>query len=372
MIELADPNLQFAPGATNGTFSSVANLETLAGTNLDVDALHYVTRSITLGTIHTIDLQPGDVLFSTNGPETIGGLAVDRDDIMLFRPDTPGDYSSGTFAYVLRGPIGGVDMKSFSLIEQDTTFGDTTLQAGDFLFSQEVGSGNDVYVYHTVDVGDGTTAGTSELIISGSDVGITAAISGLELLETNTTLGDETLAAGELLVSVDALDNLIGTSGITADQRDIFRLQVVKTTALTGTSVADAALLMDGAPLSLDSNEEDLDALTVVSSGNPTATPSSELTVTTVDDVADGDTSSVAALIARPGQRRRDLPARSDRRRECHQRPQHDQFQYRRNGPAHHQPQRRPAQHHRYAGHRRYQRAGLWQCTGDPNRWYPH
>ncbi len=302
VIELADPNLQFAPGTTNGTFSSVANLEALAGTNLDVDALHYVTRSITLGTTHTIDLQPGDLLFSTNGLETIASLgSVQRDDIILFRPDTPGDYSSGTFAYVLQGPIGGVDLKSFTLIEQDTTFGDTTLQAGYFLFSQEVGSGNDIYVYHTVDVGDGTTAGTSELLISGSDVGITAAISGLELLETNTTLGDETLAAGELLVSVDALDNLIGTSGITADQRDIFRLQVVKTTAVTGTSVADAALLMDGAPLSLDSNEEDLDALTVVSSGNPTATPSSELTVTTVDDVADGDTSSVAALIGDPG-----------------------------------------------------------------------
>ena len=241
------------------------------------------------------------MLFSTNDQETLRRVTVDRDDIILFRPDTAGDYSSGTFAYVLRGPIGGVDMKTFSLIEQDTTFGDTTLQAGDFLFSQEVGSGNDVYVYHTVDVGDGTTAGTSELMISGSDVGITAAIDGLELVETNTTLGDETLAAGELLVSVDALDNVIGTSSVTADERDVFRLQAVKTTAVTGTSVADAAILMDGAPLNLDSNEEDVDALTMVSSGTATAAPTSKLTVTTVDDVDDGDTSSVAALIADPG-----------------------------------------------------------------------
>ena len=72
-----------------------------------------MTRNITLGTTHTVDLQPGDVLFSTNGPETIQSLAVDRDDIMRFRPDTPGDYSSGTFAYVLRGPLGGGDLKAF-------------------------------------------------------------------------------------------------------------------------------------------------------------------------------------------------------------------------------------------------------------------
>ena len=301
VIALTDPNLQFDPGTTNGTFSSALNLETLAGTNIDVDALHYVTRNITLGTTHTIDLQPGDLLFSTNGPETIQTLAVERDDVMLFRPDSPGDYSSGTFSYVFKGPIGGVDLKSFSLIEQDTTFGDTTLKAGDFLFSQEVGSGNDVYLFRTVDVGDGTTAGTVELLIRGNDVGITAAIDGLELLETNSTLGDETLAAGELLISVDVLDSGIGTSSVTADQQDIFRLQVVKTNLVTGTTVADAALLLNGTSLNLNTNDDDLDALTVVSGSDPTATPNSTLTVTTTDDVADGDTSSVAALIGSPG-----------------------------------------------------------------------
>lgn len=107
VIQLADPNLAFDPGTTNGTFSSAFNLEALAGTNIDVDALHYVTRNITLGTTHTVILQSGDVLFSTNGPETIQSLPVARDDIMRFRPDTPGDHSSGTFAYVLRGPLAG-------------------------------------------------------------------------------------------------------------------------------------------------------------------------------------------------------------------------------------------------------------------------
>ncbi len=264
VIELADPNLQFAPGTTDGTFASALNLEALAGTDLDVDSLHYVTLNITLGTTHTIDLQPGDLLFSTNGPETIDSLPVDRDDIMLFRPDSAGDYSSGTFSYVLDGPIGGVDLKSFSLIEQDTSFGETTLTAGDFLFSQEVGSGSDVYVFHTIDVGEGSkTDGTVEFLVNGNDVGITAAISGLELIETNTGLGDETLAAGELLVSLDALDGGIGTSGITADQQDIFRLQVSKTNLAVGPAVADAASWLDGPSLNLDTDLEDLDALSL-------------------------------------------------------------------------------------------------------------
>ena len=107
VIELADPNLAFDPGTTDGTFSSALNLETLAGTNLDVDGLHYVTRDITLGATNTVVLQRGDVLFSTNGFEMITGLGdVERDDIIRFRPDTAGDYSSGTFSHVLGEVVG--------------------------------------------------------------------------------------------------------------------------------------------------------------------------------------------------------------------------------------------------------------------------
>ncbi len=279
-------------------------LKHLAGTNLDVDGLHYVTSDITLGSTNTVVLQRGDVLFSTNGFEMITGLGdVERDDVIRFRPDTAGDYSSGTFSYVLGEVLGGLpkDLKAFTLIEQDTPFGDTTLNAGDFLLVDE-DDPSSVYLFRTANAGNATqTNGTIELLITGSDVGITAAIDGLELVETNTTLGDETLAAGELLLSVDALDSGIGTSDVTADEQDVFRLQAVKTTAVTGTSVADAAILLDGTSLSLDTAGEDLDALTMVSSGTATAAPTSTLTVTTETDVDDGDTSSVSALIADPG-----------------------------------------------------------------------
>ena len=300
VIQLADPNLAFEPGTTDGTFSSALNLETLGGANLDVDALHYVTRNITLDTIPAVNLQAGDLLFSTNNAESSVQLGnVARDDIIRFRPDVAGDYSSGTFTVVVPGVVGGGgagdDLKALTLIEQNMTFGDTTLNAGDFLLVDE-DHPSDIYLYRTL-------GGTRELLVAGNDIGITAPIDGLELLETNTTLGDETLAAGELLVSVDVSDGGIGTSGITAEQQDIFHLQIVKTNLVTGTAVADAALLMDGSSLNLNplEDDEDIDALTVVSGSNPTATPSSTLTVTTSDDVDDGDTSSVAALIGNPG-----------------------------------------------------------------------
>ena len=37
--------------------------------------------------------------------------------------------------------------------------------------------------------------------------------------------------------------------------QDVFRLQAVKTTAVTGTSVADAALLLDGGLVGLDDRQ---------------------------------------------------------------------------------------------------------------------
>jgi uncharacterized repeat protein (TIGR01451 family) len=276
---LADPSLQFAPGPTNGMFSSVVNFEALTGVNFTLDGMHYVTRNITLGATYTIDLEPGDLLISTLGTEDFGTIQVEDTDVFLFEPDSPGDYSSGTFSHVLHDlelladtPLNGMtDLWSFSLIEEDATFVDTTLTAGDFLFSQEGDNENNVYVFHTLDVGEGTTYGTADVLINGNDIGINQAISGMQLVETTTTLGDETLAAGELLLSLHDDDTGIGTSGISADQQDIFRLQVSETNLVAGTAVADAALLLDGSSLNLDTDLEDLNALTIVPGINATA-----------------------------------------------------------------------------------------------------
>ena len=274
VIELSDPDFQLNPGTTNGTFTSALNVETLAGIDLDVDGLHYVTRNITLGTTHTVSLQTGDLLISTRGSENLGAITVDDSDVFMFRPNSSGDYTSGTFSHVLSGldaladpDLNGMtDLWAFSLVEHDTTFGDTELKEGDFLFSQEGANGNNIYIFNTVDVGDGTTDGTAEILVDGDDIGITVAIDGLELIETTKTLGDETIVAGELLVTLSLTDNGIGTSTISVEDEDIFRLQVAETTLVAGTAVADASLLLDGSEINLDSTDEDLDAIALVPS----------------------------------------------------------------------------------------------------------
>jgi len=276
VLRFGDPNWELEPGVTNGTFSSVLNLDLLADDgNADVDAVHYVTHGITIGGANAIALQPGDLLVSTHENETFntGAFTASQQDVFLYRPVVAGDYSSGTFSHVLKDihllpdtDLNGTsDIWAISLVEHDTDVGDTTLSEGDFLFSLQGGAGgNDIYVFHTVDVGDGTTDGTAEILIEGNDIGLTKKLIGLELVEHATQIGDELLSAGELLVTPDDLNSGIGTSGITADCQDVFRLQVTETTLVATTAVSDAKLLIDGSEVGLDSNPESPDALTLL------------------------------------------------------------------------------------------------------------
>jgi len=52
VLQFGNPNLAFEPGTTDGTFSSVFNLDTFAGaTNVVIDAIHYVGRDILVGAV---------------------------------------------------------------------------------------------------------------------------------------------------------------------------------------------------------------------------------------------------------------------------------------------------------------------------------
>ena len=64
-----DPDLTYETGPTgqtNGTFGLVFDLEEFTG-SADIDAIHYVSRAITVGTTTTIALVEGDLLLSTDG-----------------------------------------------------------------------------------------------------------------------------------------------------------------------------------------------------------------------------------------------------------------------------------------------------------------
>ena len=127
MLAFGAPDLGFGENTTAGTFSSTGfNLDAFAGGDADIDALHYVTQTVTVGSgANAVTLLAGDLLLSTQSGETLTStntLTVAHEDVFAFRPDTPGDYSTGTFIFVLDKPTGG-DTTGVSLVEQDTVVG---------------------------------------------------------------------------------------------------------------------------------------------------------------------------------------------------------------------------------------------------------
>ncbi len=274
-LRFGDPNLNLEPGTTSGTFSHIFNLDAFAADgSVDLDALEYVSRFMTIGSgANTLNLQTGDVLISTLDDETLGGLAVLDDEVILFRPNTLGDYSSGTFTIVLDnfGTIhGGNDTWSLALVEQNTTVGDVTLTAGSFLFSREGGSeDNDVRLFVPTGVGVGATAGAVSVLIEGDQINIGQKVYGLELVDNNTTLGGVTLNAGAILMTLEGDDSSTGSNSIATKKEDVFFLTVTQTTLGSGTAVANATLLLQGIDVGLDSGDEALDALTLFTSNQP-------------------------------------------------------------------------------------------------------
>ncbi len=80
---------------------------------------------------------------------------------------------------MLDDPLGN-DITGVSLVEQTTTVGGTTLNAGTFI----LGKSGDKKIYHyTADeVGDGTTSGTLSTLVDGADIDFGKNISGIELI----------------------------------------------------------------------------------------------------------------------------------------------------------------------------------------------
>ncbi len=72
----------------------------------------------------------------------------------MFRPDTPGDYSAGTFTLLIDGTDVGLGrVVGVTLVEQTTIVGDTTLSAGEFLLAHE-GSNKNIIRFQPGTLGD--------------------------------------------------------------------------------------------------------------------------------------------------------------------------------------------------------------------------
>ena len=273
-IGLGDPNVAFEPGASNGTlyrYFSLNNFNT-GTTDPIIDAIHYVSKNVTIGGNGgpSIDLLAGDLLFAVNANNVeltgtdLVAITTDRKSLYLFRPDTPGDPSSGSFSIVLDNFSPGI-VEGITLVEIDTWMGDTLLLAGTFLYN--AGNSRDILHYTADAVGAGTTTGTTSTLISGVDIGLGNAstkISGLDLIEKSINFGNTSLTAGNILVTLDGHDNSVGNNGIDVTANDIFYLDVTTTTmGGTGTTSADAYMLVEGADLNLDTTEEEVTGLTL-------------------------------------------------------------------------------------------------------------
>ena len=297
ILQLSDPNLAFEPGGTDGTISVPFDVE-LFSPGTDINAVHFVTADIQIGA-SSFQLKAGDLLMSTAGADatftstsTPGGgftndLDVTKDDVFVFRPDSPSNYGAGTFAMLLEDLPGG-DTRGITLVEETTTVGDATLQAGDFLFTRSGGEeDNDVRLFETIDVGAGNTSGTEKVLIEGDDVGvdITKKLRGMELIEQTTTVGGRTLNAGTILLAIDEADD-VGSNDLAADDHDVFALEVTNTSLVAGVGngLATASAFFVGGDVGFGNPQEEIDAFSLFGSGSNSAPSGTDTTVVTDED----------------------------------------------------------------------------------------
>ncbi|MFB3104570.1 MAG: hypothetical protein ACE1ZA_06535, partial [Pseudomonadales bacterium] len=271
VLEFGGVDLAFG-ASTDGDFSSVIDFDAFALDATDVAALHFVSSDITVGGgANTFDLQKGDVLVSFNQDETILGAytvsgfdeTYQKTDLLVFRPDTVGDFSSGTF-HLLLDDVVATNLRGITLVEQDTTVGDANLTAGSFLFTRDALPFEDVYLFDPTGVGAGTTSGTTSTLIDGSALNISGELRGLELIEQTTSIGGVILDAGTLLFSLRFDDPDVGGNNLSTTQHDIFAVTVTKTGI--GTTAGVATMFLDGSDVNLDTNpgQENIYAIAMV------------------------------------------------------------------------------------------------------------
>ncbi|MCB2223481.1 MAG: putative Ig domain-containing protein [Actinobacteria bacterium] len=245
VLMFGEPGAQWDPPLTAGTFGLGTDLETLGAD--DVAGVHLVTRTVTVGSAPSVALQPGDLLFSLDGDRTLTSLTtvtVQRNDVVLLRPATPGDYTSGTLSVLLDDPL-GAELRGLTLVEVGTTVGDVPLAAGEFLLARAGGSEDeDVYRYVPTGTGEGTTSGAWSVLLTGEEMGIQAQLHGLDLIEEGS---GGSLTAGSLVVTLDASDSIGSGDVLPVQASDVAVLHVTG----SGPATTTADLLFDGSDVGI-------------------------------------------------------------------------------------------------------------------------
>ncbi|MGY8869262.1 MAG: DUF4347 domain-containing protein, partial [Pseudomonadales bacterium] len=309
ILQQADPNFAMGEGATNGTFSTAFDVSLFSSQD-DTIGLHYVSSNITVGGASSVALQAGDVLlssknsmtFNSNGTLAPSAVTIDKGDVYYFRPDSAGDYSKGNFYLLVSDILGGnAEVRAISLVERDVIVGDYTLQAGDLLFSQAGGSeDNDVRFLRTsaIDLGaSGAFSADTYILIEGDDtgIGLDKQVFGLDILESDLTIGGQSYDAGTLLVALKDDDSALGNTPISVTKHDVIALNVSQTTLGSGSTQAEASILFDGGDVNFDSGNEGLDGFSLTFGLSSTNTAP---TLTTNDFVlSEGSTTTITGVM---------------------------------------------------------------------------
>ena len=266
-IAFGDPNLALEPATTNGTFSMAFDVNSHVLGVAELDAVHYVTTDLTVGTANAVTLAPGDLLFSTESSETytVAGFTAQDEDIVLFEPTTPGDYTSGTFSLLYdMGTFNSDDTRAVTLAEKITTVGDATVPAGTLFIGRE--SRRDIIRFDLTDVGPGTGGIESEFA-DGPTMGFGSELRGLDLLEVGVTIGGISVPSGRFLATINNDGDTVGSGGqpqVSVNGEDIFSLDI----SVTGSSpVAGAYAFLDGSDVFLNTSAEDIIGLTLSQAG---------------------------------------------------------------------------------------------------------
>ncbi len=217
---------------TAGTFElffdgSAAGLE---GLGADV--------AITLDTedIDAVDLHSdGRLIVSTVGPFEVPGVTGEDDDLIAFTPDTPGDYSAGTWAIYFDGSDVELDPEDINAVALNAA-GDIDLSVTSaFAVTGISGDDEDVFTFLPTQLGDDTTGTySSTLLFDGSLYGLdTNDITGLDL--------DESVVAPTIdPTDFDALDAADGTiDGIAKVRIDFNAVQAAHGIPLEGIALAE-------------------------------------------------------------------------------------------------------------------------------------
>jgi len=260
ILSLVDPYLQFEDGdastLSDGTVAALVNFDNFAAdNNVSISALHYVEAPVTVG-IGGIELKKGDILFVTSKAETLtstNALSFGASDIIAYRPDAPGSYSSGTFVHVLDNPSSD-DVTGISLVEKDIWVGDAFLEAGSLLFTQGGDKGNNIYQFIADTAGPGTTTGTVSTLIDAASISMGNGASnkaiGVMLVTDDLSVNGAFVPAGSIITSLSSNDTSVGDNNASIRRDQFFYLTVNATGG--GTTSADATVLYEGSDIGLD------------------------------------------------------------------------------------------------------------------------